>query len=239
MSRPTDQGAAQPRTPGKSSDTAAAATTLGHARVAPSGSLFRKRWWLLAVGLVLGALAWFFDQPITNFAIVEERRDWVKWVLWLPTAASLWILIIAILASFPNRGRLIVGFLCPVFLSALVTHVMKFAIGRGRPDLGVGPQVFDPFNWFGEYQSFPSGHSSAAATVAILLGVYFPTARWVFYCYAAVVGLERIIHNRHYTSDVLIGFVIGILAVYVCARWLGDDYYRKDLSPAAGAATHA
>ena len=180
-------------------------------------------------------LSEWVDQRITNSLITPQTQLWFDRIMWPPAAIGFWLVIVAILATFPNRRRLIPGFLSAVLLSAIVTHTIKFVIGRGRPDLGVGPHQFDPIALLGEYQSFPSGHASAAATLALLLGIYFPKARWVFYFYAVCIGLDRIVHNRHYTSDVLAGFVTGALCVYFCVRKLGSAYYRLELPPDSSA----
>ena len=227
---PDAQGDRDRRAAATDSSSSSLTTTQREADASP---VCTRRWIvLMLIGGVLAALAWWVDQGVTNQLIAEQVQSRIDYIMWLPMAVSFYCIIMAILATFPNRGRLIAGFLSAVLLSGLVTHVIKFVVGRGRPDLGVGPLVFKPFNLIGEYgkyQSFPSGHSSGAFTLALLLGIYFPRARWVFYFYAACIGFERIIHNRHYTSDVLAGYVIAALTVYVCVRWLGSDFYRKEL----------
>jgi membrane-associated phospholipid phosphatase len=190
-------------------------------------SKIATRCWIgLCIGALLTLVAWFFDQRISDVLTRPAVRDRIYQVFALPTAISFYAIVAAILASFSNRRRLLTGFFCAVLLSGLLTHVLKFVVGRARPALGLGPESFDLFNLLGPNQSFPSGHASAAATLAVLLGLYFPTARWVFYFYALCVGLERIVNNRHFTSDVLAGFVIGALTVYLCVLLLGRGYFK-------------
>jgi len=185
--------------------------------------------------VVLAAAAWPVDQQISSTVAIKDPKGWGELLFSLPVAVGFYVIMLAILASFPNRRRLIAGFLAAVLLSALLTQGLKIVIGRARPELGLGPRTFQPFDWAGPFHSFPSGDASAAMTLALLLGLYFPRARWVFYFYAGWIGIGRVLHSRHFPSDVLIGWVIGALAVYVCLRLLGPRFYSPfDQSPATG-----
>ena len=64
-------------------------------------------------------------------------------------------------------------------------------------------------------QSFPSGHTSAAVAMAILLGIYFPHGKIFFWLLALALGLERIRVEAHFLSDVIAGLGIGVLSVAV------------------------
>jgi membrane-associated phospholipid phosphatase len=197
-------------------------------------------WWLAAVGCVLVAGALLIDQRATDWLTREQVRLWIIRVFGVPASAAVFLVPLAILATYPNARRLCIGFLAPLLLSTVVTHVLKWLVGRARPHMHLGPLHFEPIGWIGDwrdfvwggsFESFPSGHSSAAATLAVLLGIYVPKARWLFYSLAALVGLERIINDKHFLSDVLAGFLVGVLSVYVCVRWLGPAYYRKEWPP--------
>ena len=207
-------------------------------RPAAKSDAVRPRWLILLVISLLALAAAFIDQRATNWLTKESVRQAIIATFIGPALAGLWLLLLAILASFPNRRRLWVGFLSAVLLSALITHSLKWTVGRARPHMHKGAAYFHPFGGFtdfdtfvrdGNYESFPSGHSSAAATLAVLLGLYFRRARWMFYFGAGLVGLERLIFEKHFLSDVLAGFAVGALAVYLCARMLGSAYYQKDL----------
>jgi membrane-associated phospholipid phosphatase len=201
-------------------------------------SKLRPPWIPIAAACGLALLALFFDQRITDYLTDEHVRQRIIQIFWIPVALFFYIFMLAVLASFPNRWRLSEGFLAAVLLSALLTHLLKWAVGRARPQTDVGSFCFRPFRWIedvggftwgGDFASFPSGHSSAAATLAVLLGIYFPRARWVFYFFAGIIGLERLINDKHYLSDVLAGFALGALSVYFCVRVLGPHYYQREL----------
>ncbi|MCG8580987.1 MAG: phosphatase PAP2 family protein, partial [Bacteroidales bacterium] len=65
--------------------------------------------------------------------------------------------------------------------------------------------------------SFPSGHTAQAFLAARFLdkeyGENMPWIRWLGYSMATTTGVCRIIKNRHWASDVLLGAGIGFLSV--------------------------
>lgn len=105
--------------------------------------------------------------------------------------------------------------------------VMKNFFGRARPFVDTtGP---NPDDWQigrglhrgGNYQSFPSGHTTAAfaaaAAVSAETSVWWPRATYFFigpvmYGGAVAVGLSRMYNNRHWASDVIMGAAIGTFA---------------------------
>ena len=72
------------------------------------------------------------------------------------------------------------------------------------------------------YFSFPSGHTAAAFMAATLLyKEYGFKGYWVglvAYAAAIVTGLTRILNNRHWLFDVIIGAAVGILLTDLAFR---------------------
>lgn len=102
-----------------------------------------------------------------------------------------------------------------------VTFILKGAAGRSRPYVSNDkiPHDFDLGRGFksGDWQSFPSGHSTtafaAAAAVTDETSIWWPRSTWVvgpvMYGGASLVGLSRMYHNKHWASDVALGAMIG------------------------------
>jgi len=59
---------------------------------------------------------------------------------------------------------------------------------------------------------FPSGHTSAAFSLAAVLGITFPALSPLFYFLAILTGISRLYLRAHFTTDVIAGAVIGLLA---------------------------
>jgi membrane-associated phospholipid phosphatase len=108
-----------------------------------------------------------------------------------------------------------------IALSAGITDVIKILAGRARPFVSNDTSPHD-FRFGrglhnGQYQSFPSGHSTAAFTAASLVTSesrrWWPQGVWVvapvMYGGATLVALSRMYHNKHWASDVAVGAAIG------------------------------
>lgn len=88
-------------------------------------------------------------------------------------------------------------------LTAGITSGLKYSVGTLRPDGST-------------HNSFPSGHTATAFAAAHILhkeyGSYSPWISIGGYTVASVVGVSRILNNRHWVSDVIAGAGIGILS---------------------------
>jgi len=86
-------------------------------------------------------------------------------------------------------------------VSTGISELLKATITKTRPD--------------GDPYSFPSGHSTIAFTNAAVLQNEFQETSTVYaysgYAFAATTGVFRMLNNKHYVSDVLVGAGIGIL----------------------------
>jgi membrane-associated phospholipid phosphatase len=113
-------------------------------------------------------------------------------------------------------------------LSGLVTASLYGTTGRARPSYAeckAGTSV-DPLCNSGEFASFPSGHTAVAMTDAGLLcahhgalPLYGGGAPDTAACgggltLATGVGILRLMADRHYASDVLVGGAVGFFSGY-------------------------
>jgi undecaprenyl-diphosphatase len=94
-----------------------------------------------------------------------------------------------------------------ILVTATLVLILKFTIRRKRPEGELG-QIYrktDP-------HSFPSGHAARAIMIGVIGVIFGPT--WfgiILMIWGPLVGLARVGIGVHYFSDVLAGWVIGIL----------------------------
>lgn len=119
-----------------------------------------------------------------------------------------------------------------VILSGAITAIVKDVAGRARPYVSADTSAHDfgfgrGLHGGGGYQSFPSGHTSAAFAAAS--AVTSEAQRWwsdgtwlvapVMYGGATLVGLSRMYNNAHWTSDVIVGAAIGTFSGIKVVRY--------------------
>jgi membrane-associated phospholipid phosphatase len=167
---------------------------------------------------------------ISNFETREERNesfinfsnnldDYLQHV----PSASVFVLSLSNVKGkhdLPNQAAL---YLKSELLMLATVYTLKYSVGESRPDTG-------------QKNSFPSGHTAQAFTAAtFLFREYGHKSIWITigaYTAASTVGVFRILNNRHWISDVLVGAGIGILStnlVYLTHkdRWGRSDHGRS------------
>jgi membrane-associated phospholipid phosphatase len=113
--------------------------------------------------------------------------------------------------------------------SGVIVNATKYLVGRARPTDGKGAYDFKPFSG---HDSFLSGHTTEAFTLASVITEHYdaPWIKVVAYGLAGTVGYARLNNNRHWTSDVLAGAVVGTYVGKTVARF-NRDHHRIKLQP--------
>ena len=107
--------------------------------------------------------------------------------------------------------------------TGVIATSLKFAFHRTR-SFNTYPNDIIKHSNAGSY-SFPSGHTSAAFSLATSISLEFP--KWYVIApsmlWAGTVGYSRMYLGVHYPSDVLVGALIGAGTSYLCYKankWL-------------------
>ncbi|ROL61315.1 phosphatase PAP2 family protein, partial [Bacteroidetes/Chlorobi group bacterium ChocPot_Mid] len=107
-----------------------------------------------------------------------------------------------------TTGRLLTE---AMVLSTAISQVIKISAGRSRPYTNDGSNVWKPFSFS---DSYPSGHSTVAFTIATVLSCRIDKW-WAYvslYSIAASTGVARVYLDKHWASDVLMGAGIGTVS---------------------------
>lgn len=110
---------------------------------------------------------------------------------------------------------------CAVAVSNLVTEVLKYSIGRGRPFVGGEADAFHFSHFAGNpaYYSFPSGHATTAFALALAVSAVWPQARVAMAVYALIIAATRLVLLAHHPSDVVAGAMVGIVGTMFVRYW--------------------
>jgi undecaprenyl-diphosphatase len=109
-----------------------------------------------------------------------------------------------------------------VAASGIVTDIIKPIVGRARPDYVHGGVIaLTPFSFGGySHYSFPSGHATTMAAVAMLVAFVPSVVTVPVVIAAAAVAVSRVIIDAHFPSDVAGGTMVGLAVGYFILRWM-------------------
>lgn len=128
-----------------------------------------------------------------------------------------------------------------------VEGVLKFVTGRQRPDFlldasgRVDPAFRGPLSSARDIYgnkvsgSWPSGHTTVAFAAATVFAMEYkdkPLIPILSYSVATLIGLSRMVENRHWFSDVVAGAALG----YLTGRQVVNNYHRYAKLKAPGQA---
>lgn len=129
-----------------------------------------------------------------------------------PIIAALIPLIFIILGFMKKEREMwMQGFMiaAPYLLSVVITNIVKSIVERPRP---FTHYAFIQKLSEGGSGSFPSGHTSDAFSIAMIVSLFFPKPFVIIpiFIWAILVGYSRMDLGVHYPTDVLAGAFVGI-----------------------------
>lgn len=152
-----------------------------------------------------------FDKEVFHFLNSDIKNNVLDSIF--PAIATLGeggaiILLIILLFIFgrKNGKRTSILVFAAYILSRLSVLILKRLTHRPRPSF-----VYDHVNLIGKplFSSFPSGHTTLATAVFVVLCFKYKKLSPLFIFLAFMVGVARIYAGQHYPTDVLAGFILG------------------------------
>ena len=167
------------------------------------------------------------DRGNSQFFQVITRLGKVHWVL-IPTGIALIIFSFINAKRFKGQKQLVwhrvllnLWFaFSAIAYSGIMTVLLKNLFGRARPQFTPDNLVwlYKPFEFDYQFASFPSGHATTGAAIAMTLMLLFARWRWFFALAGLLIAISRPVLGVHFPSDVAAGVLFGAGFVWVYAR---------------------
>ena len=102
-------------------------------------------------------------------------------------------------------------FIFSLTVAGIVCNLIKYIFGVSRPKYFFleGYERLNFFNFEHKISSFPSGHTQAAFSLAVLFIIYFRRHFLIIILLATMMGLSRIFMSMHFPSDLIAGAYLG------------------------------
>ncbi len=204
-----------------------------------------KSVWLTVFTAVITLAIIPFDLAILNFVqdnpsakavfdiITEAGRS--HWYLIPSIVVILWGIYLwrakKMTAWFSSVLYAAMLMLASVSTSGIVVNIIKPLAARSRPREFLHENIHGFLHWpqvlsgqLSDYNSFPSGHAATALSAAVAIILCLPekyrALRFPILVFGCLVAAARVMVSVHYTSDVLVGAVIGAWSAVLCHRYL-------------------
>lgn len=206
---------------------------------------FSQSVWLTLAAIAIAIAVMPFDLPIMQFmqshpsckpvfeVITEAGRSH-----WYLVPSGIVILIGIYLWRSKAMTKRFATLMHPALLlflsistAGIFVNIIKPFVARARPREFLREDIFGFFNWdqvlaghLSDFNSFPSGHAATALSAAMAIILALPEKyRWLripILVMGCVIAVSRVMVSVHYTSDVIVGSLIGAWAAVLCNRYL-------------------
>jgi len=185
-------------------------------------------------GLVAGSfLISSADQDVNRF-VARQRADFPKvirdfgWYYGSPQnyfAASAGIYGFGLLTKNEKVRKTGVLIIASSITTGALQSVLKNAVGRARPNTGLGANEFDFFSGKPDFSSFPSGHTILSVTMSHAIAKQFDNTlvKIGIYTIGAIPPISRLIDNAHWLSDIAFSTAVSIIVVDSIDKFLFNE----------------
>lgn len=208
---------------------------------APVG--WTKKEWIIASGVVtMSTLLMVGDDKVRTF-FQDNKTEFTEDVAYYAEMGGSQVhvglaatyLVGTILKNKKLKKASVLAF-SSLLISGVLVQGLKQVFGRVRPYKAQDQWEFHgPGIRSSTYNSFPSGHTTAAFAVAASISTVYdsPLVKILAYSAATLTGLSRIHDNKHWMSDVFMGAILGtVTGMFVTKRHMhSSNNSRFKLNP--------
>jgi membrane-associated phospholipid phosphatase len=156
-----------------------------------------------------------FDRSLSARVSVASQTPPPQWALALRHISQTgsyglgWIVAFAAVAAVAGSWKqALIGAACVVGTLMLNTCIKK-VVRRPRPQVSV---MHAPTT-----SSMPSAHSAMAVVGAACMSVVLPELTVVWWLWAGVLAVSRVVLGMHYIGDVVVGLLLGAVVATLVA----------------------
>jgi undecaprenyl-diphosphatase len=165
----------------------------------------------------------FGDKKLTLKRTKERDAFWFRLSKFADHSVIWFVLGIIKFAIDKNLKHFVIFVVVMAVESALTNGPIKFIFKRSRPHENEQTYAKGEKLPHGMRMpitsSFPSGHATAAMCAATLLGICAPLSLIFLYPLGIAVGYSRMYTRMHHLSDVLAGFILGLIYGYLAVAF--------------------
>ena len=174
-------------------------------------------------------LSFYFDSQIVKAISLIRNSILTDFFMGITFVSSILIVFLFLTLLFikENKRKWILPLWLSLFLSVVISFLLKVAIQRPRPyvaglvsiigDLAKNSHLVWDF-------SFPSFQAMMVFAAVPFLSKEFPKLKYVWIVFACLVALSRVYLGVHFFSDVLVGGIIGYLIGFFAFRWWTEKF---------------
>ena len=177
-----------------------------------------------------------FEYDLIRFLQANASPNWISFFQTVTLLGSYLGLLVTFIIVFAKNRKYSFALLLTFAVGSVLNHILKSIVARARPfDV-----YLDIINFGGEDGfSFPSGHSLCAGIYATFLFftlIKSTKNKWTIFLggttiflTAMLVILSRMVLGVHFLTDVLTGFILGVLFALI-GIWVSniiEKYFKK------------
>ena len=203
-------------------------------------ALLNQHKWFLIPFMVFIAACFYLEAIISKsdlFLIIngyhsEDLDTFFKGTTYIGDGITM-IVFGLIVCSFSFRYGL--ATLIAYAYTSAIAQLLKYSFHAPRPikffsDLGQPIRTIDGYP-IHEWNSFPSGHSVSAFSLAVIIAWLLPEKHkkfaWLILPIAILTAFSRIYLAQHFFQDVVVGAILGVILTFQLIYYLENSNWFK------------
>jgi membrane-associated phospholipid phosphatase len=200
--------------------------------------LYRQRYFLIPflILIIAGFSLMLIFTKSELFLLINDRHTnffdhFFKLNTWLGDG---WMTVVMFFVMLFFKYRFAVLTALAYAYSSLAVQILKRLFNAPRPVKffeDIAPiRTIDGYTMH-EWNSFPSGHTASAFTLAVVLSYLLPYkhSHWILIPLAALTAFSRVYLAQHFMEDIIAGALLAVIMTFQLIWWLDNTkWYHSE-----------